>query len=175
MTGRSSTDSSVAPRVPRIPLLVLAAALALGMTPTSAQLNPDPPKQCAQCETWNVPLKPFRVFGNTYYVGTRELTAILVAGDDGHILLDAALPQSAPSIDASIRALGFRTTDIRFIVTSHTHYDHAGGIAALQRASGAAVVASERAAEALRAGKPNPDIRSSWSPATIFRVCATYV
>lgn len=122
-----------------------------------AQLVPDPPKQCPQCEAWNVPIEPFRIFGNTCYVGTKELSAILVASDDGLVLLDAALPQSVPLIDASIKALGFETTDVKFILNSHTHYDHAGGIAAFQRMTGATVTASERSAEALRAGKPNPD------------------
>ena len=122
-----------------------------------AQLVPDPPMECPQCAAWNVPQQPFRIFGNTYYVGTAELSAILIAGDDGLVLLDAALPQSAPLIDANIRALGLDTANVRLIVSSHTHFDHAGGIAALQRATRATVAASPRAAEALRAGKPTAD------------------
>jgi metallo-beta-lactamase class B len=136
-----------------IAAVVFAAATSQAETPLVA----DPPKDCTDCASWNVPQKPFRIFGNTYYVGTTELSAILVAGDDGHILLDAALPQSTPLIDASIQALGFRTADVRLIVNSHTHYDHAGGIAAFQRVGAATVAASQRAAEALRAGKPNAD------------------
>jgi metallo-beta-lactamase class B len=136
--------------------LVALAAVA-GAAVAEAQLVPDTLKDCAQCAAWNVPQQPFRIFGNTYYVGTTELAAILVADDEGLVLLDAALPQSSPLIEASIAALGFRPSDIRLIVNSHTHFDHAGGIAALQRASGATVVASARAAEALRAGKPNAD------------------
>ena len=135
-------------------LLSLSTAYA---APTLAQLVPDPPIACPQCIDWNVPQKPFRIFGNTYYVGTAELSAILISGDDGLVLLDAALPQSAPLIDANIRALGFETANIRLILNSHTHFDHAGGIAALQRATRATVAASPRAAEALRAGKPTSD------------------
>jgi metallo-beta-lactamase class B len=85
------------------------------------------------------------------------LTAVLVTSDDGHILLDAGLPQSAAVIDANIRKLGFRTEDIRLIVNSHAHFDHAGGIAALQRVSGATVAASDAGARALRQGAPSPD------------------
>src|SRR5262245_43364058 len=119
-------------------LLSLSTASA---APTLAQLVPDSPIECPQCITWNVPLQPFRVFGNTYYVGTAELSAILITGDDGLVLLDAALPQSAPLIDANIRALGFDTANVRLILNSHTHFDHAGGIAALQRATRATVAA----------------------------------
>jgi metallo-beta-lactamase class B len=135
----------------------IAALACVGALSAGAQLAADAPKSCQQCEAWNVPQQPFRVFGNTYYVGTAELSAILVTGDDGHVLLDGALPQSVPLIDANIAALGFKTADVRLIVNSHTHYDHAGGIAALQRATRATVAASDRAAEALRAGKPNAD------------------
>lgn len=139
----------------RLPPLALAAAAVAAHC--DAQLVADAPIECASCTAWNVAQQPFRVFGNTYYVGTTELAAILIADDDGLVLLDAALPQSAPLIAASIEALGFRVADIELIVNSHTHFDHAGGIAALQRASGATVAASTRAAEALRAGKPNAD------------------
>ena len=138
-------------------LSIAAIVCAVVAAQLEAQLSPDPAKSCAQCAAWNVPQEPFRIFGNTYYVGTAELSAILIAGNDGLVLLDAALPQSAPLIDANIKALGFATADIRLIVNSHTHFDHAGGIAALQRASRATVAASERAAEALRTGVLNAD------------------
>jgi metallo-beta-lactamase class B len=122
-----------------------------------ADVVPDPPIECPNCVAWNQPQAPFKVFGNTYYVGTAELAAILIRTSEGLILLDAALPQSAPSIDASIAALGFKTAEIRLIVSSHAHYDHVGGVAALQRASGATVAASPSSAEALRAGRPTRD------------------
>lgn len=106
---------------------------------------------------WNVKRQAFRVFGNTYYVGTDGLSAVLITSDNGLILLDGGLPQSAAMIDESIRSLGFRTDDIRLIVNSHAHFDHAGGIAALQRASGATVAASPFGAQALERGEPLPD------------------
>jgi metallo-beta-lactamase class B len=85
------------------------------------------------------------------------LSSVLIASDKGLILLDGGLPQSAPLIDASIRKLGFRTEDIRLIVNSHAHYDHAGGIAALQLASGAVVAASASGARAIQSGEPPAD------------------
>lgn len=138
-----------------IRLLVLAALAAFVQAP--APLASDPPIRCGDCDEWNRALEPFRLFGNTYYVGVAGLSAILVTSADGHILLDGGLPQSAPLIDANIRTLGFRTADVRLIVNSHAHYDHAGGIAALQRASKAEVAASAPGARALQAGLPTPD------------------
>ena len=128
-----------------------------GSSFVSAQLQPDPPKECDDCAEWNRPLPPFQVFGNTYYVGTDGLSALLVTDDDGLILLDGALPQSAPIIDQNIRTLGFRTDTVRIIVNSHAHYDHAGGIAALQRFTKATVAASPAGARALERGGPTED------------------
>ena len=108
--------------------------------------------QCSNCTAWNQPQKPFKIYGNTYYVGTAELSALLVTGPKGHVLLDGALPQSAPLIEASIRQLGFRMRDVKLILNSHEHFDHAGGMAALQRASGATVAASAAGAKVLRDG-----------------------
>jgi metallo-beta-lactamase class B len=149
------------------PLLALFAVTA---SQADQPLIPDPPIDCPPCADWNRPQEPFRVFGNTYYVGTTELSAILIKTSEGLVLLDAALPQSAPLIDASIRALGFRTADIKLIGSSHTHPDHVGGIAALQRASGARVVASEPAARALRSGRPTPDDPQFATPNSNFPV-----
>ena len=117
----------------------------------------DPPHKCDACDEWNKPREPFKVFGNTYFVGTDGLSAILIVGDAGLILLDGGLEQSAALIDANIRKLGFKTEDVKLIVNSHGHYDHAGGIAALQRASGATVAASPSGASALQRGENTPD------------------
>jgi metallo-beta-lactamase class B len=139
---------------------LLAAALASTALLAHADLppfEPDPPKNCADCAGWNAPREPFKLFGNTYYVGTAGLSSILVTSPKGHVLLDGALPESAASIDASIRKLGFRTEDVKLILSSHAHFDHAGGIRALQRASGARVAASPRGAEGLRAGLATAD------------------
>lgn len=129
--------------------LLLAAAL-----PSAAH---EDAINCTQCKQWNVPQKPFRIHGSTYYVGTTELSSILIAGKDGHILIDGALPQSAPLIAASIRELGFKMEDVKLILNSHEHFDHAGGLAALQRASGAQVAASPSAAAALERGTVGED------------------
>ena len=117
----------------------------------------DPPHKCSDCEAWNKPREPFKIFGTTYFVGTDGLSAILIAGDAGHILLDGGLEQSAAVIDANIRKLGFKTQDVALIVNSHGHFDHAGGINALQRASGAMVAASPSGADALRRGENTVD------------------
>jgi metallo-beta-lactamase class B len=116
------------------------------------QVSPDEPVDCEDCQEWNKPVKPFNVAGNTWYVGVKGVTSILLTGPRGHILLDGDLPQSAPLIEANIKALGFRIEDVKLIVNSHAHWDHAGGIAALQRDSDAVVAASAWGAQVLQNG-----------------------
>lgn len=122
-----------------------------------AQLVADPPHLCDPCAEWNEPLAPFHVYGDTWYVGTAGLGSILITSKEGHILIDGGLPQSAPLIAASIEKLGFRLEDVKLILNSHTHYDHAGGIAALQRVSGARIAASPKSKQALENGGPMPE------------------
>jgi metallo-beta-lactamase class B len=115
------------------------------------------PAPSAQSSAWNVPQAPFKLFGNSYYVGPHGLSSVLITSDKGHVLIDGALPESAPKIAANIRALGFRVEDVKLILNSHVHFDHAGGIAQLQKMSGAKVMASERAAPSLRSGHAAPE------------------
>lgn len=112
---------------------------------------------CSMCAEWIVPHAPVRLFGNTWYVGMQELSALLVTSPQGHVLLDGGLPANAPQILASIRAAGFDPRDVKVIVNSHAHFDHAGGIAALQRATGARVLALEWSAAVMRRGQTRHD------------------
>ena len=130
-------------------------ALALLLLPIAAT-NAQGAIECPSCGEWNAPQRPFRLHGNTYYVGTHGLGAILITSPQGHVLIDGGLPQSAPVIRANVESLGFRMRDVKLILNSHAHYDHAGGIAELQRASGARVLASAWSAGVLKAGKPQP-------------------
>ena len=123
----------------------------------SSGLKSDPAVKCSSCTEWNLPHDSFRLYGNTYYVGTAGLSAILITSTVGSILLDGGLTQSAPLIEKNIRAVGGRLEDVRLIVNSHAHYDHAAGIAALQRASGATVAASAAGARAMAQGYPTSD------------------
>ena len=108
---------------------------------------------CPPCKVWNQPQEPFKIYGNTYYVGTHGLSSILITSPTGHVLIDGALPESAEQIKNHIAALGFRIEDVKFILNSHVHFDHAGGIAELQRWSHARVAASQWSAQVLRKGR----------------------
>jgi len=104
---------------------------------------------------WYAPQAPFALYGNTYYVGTHGISAVLITSPAGHILIDGGPPDAQTQIADHIRQLGFKVEDVRYILSSHEHADHAGGIAALQALSGATVLGSPAAIEVLRSGQPD--------------------
>ncbi len=125
---------------------------------------------CPNCVAWNKPHPAFKIYGNTYYVGTNGLSSILITSGTGHVLIDGALPESAPLIVANIRSLGFRIEDVKLIVNSHVHFDHAGGIAELQKLSGARVAASQWTASVMKKGAVPHDDPQFGTIAPIARV-----
>lgn len=115
------------------------------------------PALAAAPAEWTEPHLPFKIYGNTYYVGTQGLAAVLITWDRGHILIDAGLPESAALIADNINALGFHPEDVKVILNSHAHFDHAGGISELQRLTGARVMASFPSMAAMVTGAAAPD------------------
>lgn len=144
------------PRLLACGILAVVLSAPLGAQPAALTRGYDS-TACPSCASWNAPQEPIRLFGNTYYVGTRGLSALLITSSSGHILIDGGLPNSAPLILANIASLGFSATDVKVILNSHAHYDHAGGIAALQAVTGARVIASAASADVLHAGLPGTD------------------
>jgi metallo-beta-lactamase class B len=101
---------------------------------------------------WNVPMEPFTIIGNVHYVGTKTISAWLITSPKGHVLMDGVVPQSAPQIAANVAKLGYKITDVKYLLNSHAHMDHAGGLAGLKMRSGAKMVASAADKPYLEAG-----------------------
>ncbi len=119
--------------------------LIVASSPCFAQYTPATPGQ-------NEPVEPFRIIGNLYYVGANEVTSYLITSPEGHILLDGGFPETAPLIERNIQKLGFKLTDVKILISTHAHYDHAGGLAELKRATGAKFYASAADQPLLAAG-----------------------
>lgn len=137
-----------------------ALAVLLGAINVVAQTQDNPlikPIIGSHTAEWLAPLSPQKIFGNSYLVGFGGLSAALIDTGAGLILIDGALPQAAPAILNNVRKLGFRPREIKYILSTEPHFDHAGGIAALVRDTGATVVASPRGAEGLLAGRHAAD------------------
>jgi metallo-beta-lactamase class B len=119
--------------------LLAAASIALGQTdPTSRSMNE--------------PVSPFRIAGNLYYVGAKEVASFLITTPQGHILLDGGFAETAPQIERNMAQLGFKTEDVKILLNSHAHFDHAGGLAELKQKSGAKLIAGAADADLLRSG-----------------------
>lgn len=100
----------------------------------------------------SIPDASFQIAGNLYYVGSTGVTAFLLTGPEGHVLIDGGYPETAPLIIGSIATLGFDIRDVKILLNSHAHFDHAGGLRALQEASGAELWISEGDADVVAAG-----------------------
>ena len=116
----------------------LAAVLALGAVEWPAE--------------WSRPFAAHRVVGNVYYVGTYDLACFLIVAPQGDILINTGLPDSAPMIRQSMADLGFKLEDVRWLLTTQAHFDHAAGMADVKRLSGARVLASRADAVLLEDG-----------------------
>ena len=108
---------------------------------------------CEDFDEWDKPGPPFRIHGNSWYVGTCGIAAVLVTGGQGHVLIDGGTEKGASIIAQNIRRLGFRLRDVKLLLHSHEHFDHVGGLSSLQRLTGARLVASQEAAPVLSTGR----------------------
>ena len=145
---------------------LLLAALLAAFVPAAAVAQ-----DAQQRVEWNRPIAPFNIIGNVYYVGTEGLSAFLVTGPRGHVLIDGGLPESAPHIAANIRTLGFKLRDVRYLLVNHTHFDHAGGLAELKQMTGAQMIASADEKIDLAAGRTvdRPEL-ATFAPVTVDRI-----
>ena len=116
------------------------------------------PQACEDFDDWDKPGPPFALAGSdSYYVGTCGIAAILIDSGDGLILIDSGTDAGADAVLANIAALGFDPADVKLILTSHEHFDHVGGVAKIQQATGARLVTSEAAAQVLTTGEVSPE------------------
>jgi metallo-beta-lactamase class B len=125
-------------------LISLAFALA-AIAPAAAHADDN--------SNWVKPIKPYRVVGNIYYVGSEGLSAWLITSSEGHVLLDSGpSADGAKLIERSIQQLGFQLADVKILINTHAHFDHAGGLAQLKADTGAKVWASRLDEPALEQG-----------------------
>lgn len=139
--------------------------MSLLFLPTTADSQAD-----ATQRSWNQPVKPYRIIGNIWYVGASGVTSFLITTSKGHILLDSGLPETVPQIKQNVARLGFKMSDIKILLNSHAHYDHAGGLAELKALTGAKLMVTTPDAELLaRGGKDD----FTWGDQYAFKAVKT--
>lgn len=128
---------------------------------------------CVNDPSWTAPQKPFRVYGNTWHVGPRGLGVFLITAPTGHVLIDGGVSGDASLIKANVQSLGINLHDIKWILNSHEHCDHAGGIAQLAKDTGAQVIVSAPSIPLLERGGRNDPQYGDRFPFTPVRVART--
>ena len=142
--------------------LALALSVAGGVSGASAYDNP----------AWTEAQAPFHIVGDVYYVGSKGLAAYLITSPQGHVLIDGTVAENAPMIEANIRRLGFRLQDVKVLLNSHAHSDHAGGLAQLKQDTGAELWSSPGDRWALEHGRSRGDNTAgllAWPPVKVDR------
>jgi len=120
---------------------------------------------------YSAPAEPFRIVGNIHYVGGANIASYLITTPQGHILIDTGMNEMHDVIKNAVATLGFKTSDIKIMLSSHAHFDHIEGHAAMKRLTGAQVMAMAGDAEALGSGKDNSALGAiGWEPVTVDRV-----
>jgi metallo-beta-lactamase class B len=145
----------------RCVMLLLAAGALTSCTspdpisPVSQAVFPPIKKACGERDGWSDAAPPQRVFANVYMVGTCGIVSLLITTPKGHFLIDGATKEAAAGIADNIRSLGFDPKDVRYILGTHEHLDHVGGLAELKRITSAKFVTRSAAKAAMESGKPD--------------------
>jgi metallo-beta-lactamase class B len=149
--------------------LLLAFASSIVLSAQTALLSPE---QRAQFHgAYSQPEEAFRLIGNIYYVGAKNIASYLITTPQGHILVDTGTTEMTSVIKANVEKLGFKLSDIKIMLSSHAHFDHIGGHAAMKKLTGAKVMAITQDAAALEAGKDlSPLGDEGWTPVKVDRV-----
>lgn len=133
----------------------LALALAFAL-PVHAGTAAEPPlpqlKAYTVHESWRQPIAPVRIADNTWHIGTANLSALLVKTPTGAVLIDGGMPQAADLLLRQMAVLGVAPDDLKLILISQAHADHAGPLAELRRRTGARVATNAESAVLLARG-----------------------
>jgi len=160
-------------------LCALSLLATSGLSQPLRGVSPDIAQACGDREGWSDPAPPAHIHGRSFYVGTCGVTVVLVETPAGLVLIDSGPKEATAHVLANLRRLGFEPRQVKWILSTHEHFDHGGGIAALMKATGAQLAVGPRAAAALRSGKPFPDdpqlellAKDPMAPARVDRVLA---
>lgn len=138
------------------PLLLLLAGCASLPAPQLDETEPASfARNCSEWDEWTTPTEPFRIHGDTYYVGTCGIAVLAVKGDGRHVLFDTGPRESVDAVVTALRGVGIGVGDVALILTSHEHHDHVGGVQDFIARSGAALVTSAAAARTYETGQPD--------------------
>ena len=143
-------------------LLIALAASVLALAPAA---HADMPA------SWTKPTKSYRVVGNIYYVGTEGISSWLITSSEGHVLLDGGPnAEVGKQIERNITGLGFQLADVKVLINTHAHYDHAGGLAQLKADTGAKLWISRGDKPAIEQGHHIGDNENGPTPMPAVKV-----
>jgi metallo-beta-lactamase class B len=124
--------------------------------------------KATQQKNWTEPFPAFRIAGNLYYVGSKDLATYLIATDQGHILINSCLEANVPMIKTSIESLGFKLKDVKILLISHAHFDHDAGSASIKQMTGAKYMVMEADVSVVESGGKT-DFQYGSDPSMLYK------
>ena len=82
-------------------------------------------------------IKPFKMFGNLYFVGNKRVSVHMIKTEEGYIMIDTGWPDMYDDIIENMKALEIKPEEICAIFHSHGHIDHFGCTQKFKELSGA--------------------------------------
>jgi metallo-beta-lactamase class B len=151
---------------------ITLSLVVMGSVLVWAQTSPLSPEQRAQFHgPYSEAAEPFRIVGNIYYVGAKNIASYLLTTPQGHIMIDTGTKEMGPVVRTNVEKLGFKLEDIKIMLSGHAHFDHVQGHAAMKQATGARVMAIGEDAAALASGTDRSPLGDEgWDPVKVDRV-----
>ena len=151
---------------------ITSSLVVMGSVLVGAQTSPLSPEQRAQFHgPYSEAAEPFRIVGNLYYVGAKNIASYLLTTPQGHIMIDTGTKEMEPVIRTNVEKLGFKLADVKIMLSGHAHFDHVQGHAAMKHATGARVMAIGEDAAALASGTDRSPLGDEgWEPVQVDRV-----
>jgi len=121
-----------------------------------------------QQNNWTEPFPAFRIAGNLYYVGSKDLATYLITTNQGHILINSCLEANVPMIKTSVESLGFKFKDVKILLISQAHFDHDAGSASIKQMTGAKYMVMEPDVSVVESGGKT-DFQYGTDPSMLYK------
>ncbi len=139
----------------------------------SAQVSTDLGIGVGSPDNDNVPRDPDQLIDNIWWVGHSKVGSFLITTPEGHFLMDATSTEEAHDVIENVVKAGFHLRDIKYLINTHAHAEHTGGLAGFkQLLPHAKVITTKETAEQLASGDADEMGNTKFEPVVVDGIIA---